>query len=186
MKRFAAAVICVILLLGCGKIHNGMDGAISFRQRLVSSEQCRFDCMITADYGSQIYTFSMECSFDNSGTMTFCVQQPESIQGISGKIEAGNGLLTFDDQALSFPLLADGYLSPVSAPWFFVKALRGGYIHSCTLTEEGYQLTLNDSYEERPLQLTIWTDEDYSPNSCEFLWDGRRILSLVVRNFSCM
>lgn len=186
MKRLLAAVICVIFLWGCGKSNSALDGAISFRQRLTSSQQCQFDCVITADYGEQLYTFSMNCAFDKNGAMKFSVQEPESIRGISGTVEAGKGKLTFDDQALSFSLLADGYISPVSAPWLFMKALRGGYIHSCGAAEEGYRISLNDSYEENPLQLEVWTDDEFVPNSCEMLWDGRKILSLDVRNFSCV
>ncbi len=117
--------------------------------------------------------------------MTFCVQQPESIQGISGTVEADGGKLTFDGQALAFSLLADGYISPVSAPWVFMKALRSGYIHSCSRNDGGFRISIDDSYGENPLQLEVWTDGNFIPTAAEFLWKGIKVLSLTVSNYSC-
>ncbi len=163
-----------------------MNKALSLRQRLLSASECQFDCEITADYGDLIYTFLLNCKFDQYGSMTFQVIEPESIADISGKISSQGGLLTFDDTALGFPLMADGYLSPVSAPWIFVKTLRSGYIHACDSVEGGIRLILHDSYEESPLQIDVWMNDDMIPNHSEILWQGRKILSLNVNDFHCL
>ena len=159
---------------------------MSFRQKLLSANQCRFDCVVTADFGEQLYSFLLNCSFDQNGTMTFSVQEPEYIRGITGTIEAAGGKLTFDNRALAFSLIADGYISPVSAPWVFMKALRSGYIHSCGSDGDGYRISIDDSYEEHPLQLQIRTDGEYTPTGAEFLWKGKKVLSLTVSNYSCL
>ena len=163
-----------------------MDDVLQLRQKLSDSTACSFDCTITADYSDRIYSFALQCSFDGQGNMDFSVIEPDNISGITGKIDIEGGKLTFDDQILMFPMLADGYISPVSAPWLFMKCLRGGYIHSAVKTEEGNYFVYHDSFAEEPLQMDIWTENLGNPNAAEIFWKGRRILTLTVTNFSCM
>lgn len=186
MKKAAAIILCILMLCGCENKDKAMNQAIAFRQKLMSSDQCSFRCVIYADYGDIIHSFSMQCEFDSQGTMNFQVIEPETISGISGTIHSEGGELTFDGNALAFPILADGYLSPVSAPWVFMKALRSGYMDSCGEETDGYLLLLKDSYEENPLQLEVLLDSDFKPKNVQMLWQGRRILSLDVKDFSCM
>ncbi len=155
---------------------------MTMRQQLQSSG-CSFDCTVTADYGEVIHRFSMRCSVDQKGTLIFAVLSPESISGITGQISQSKGKLTFDDKALAFDLLADGQLSPVSAPWVLIHTLRGGYLSSCAEIEGGMILSIDDSYDKDPLRLDIRMDEEGKPKTAEILWQGRRILSMEVENF---
>lgn len=186
MKKIALLMLCILFLCGCHSDDSAINSALSLRKQIISSEKCSFDCVITADYSDRIYFFSMNCSFDKNGSMIFSVIEPESISGISGTVDTQGGKLTFDDQALFFQLLADGYLSPVSAPWLFMKTLRSGYIDSGTKQENGIYISIDDSYEENPLTVEIWTDQQNLPVRAEMLWNGRRVLSLDVTNFSCL
>lgn len=187
MKKSVAIFLSIFLFLcGCSKENSALDRAIHFRQMLQSAKQSKFECTVTADYGDVIHSFGIACEFDEKGSMSFQVLEPEGISGITGKIQAGSGVLTFDENALAFPLLADGYISPVSAPWVLMKALRGGYIDACGENGDGYCLLLDDSYEESALQITLYTDSEFVPYRAELMWQGKRILSLDVRNFSCM
>ena len=186
MKKIAVFIICIFMLCGCKSENKAMDQAISFRQKLLSCSQCTFECGITVDYGDELHLFSVGCKFDEQGNLFFEVLKPETISGISGTIRAKGGELTFDDNALAFPLIADGYISPVSAPWVFMKALRSGYIDSCGNNGDGFYLLLNDSYEENPLQIQVFTDGHYVPQRAEMIWKGRRILTMDVVNFSCL
>lgn len=159
---------------------------MTFRAKLLAGMGCSFDCVITADYQDQLYTFNLTCRSDENGTVTFTVTQPESIAGISGTIGAEGGELTFDDQALAFETLADGQLTPVSAPWLLVKTLRGGYVRACTTEDEQLRISINDSYEEDALEAQVWFSSDDVPEYGEFLWQNRRILSLEVINFEIL
>ena len=116
--------------------------------------------------------------------MTFEVVQPQSIAGITGTITGEGGFLTFDDVALHFDLLADDTVTPVSAPWIFLKTLRGGYLTSAGEEDGLLRVTIDDSYEEDALQLDIWLDEKNAPVRGEILYGGRRILSLSVTDFT--
>jgi len=183
MKRIMAVVVAALLLTGCGIGESELDRAMQLRQQLQKSDGCSFDAEITADYGEELYTFQMWCEAENTGEMNFTVVKPDTIAGISGIISSDEGELTFDDKVLGFPLLADGQITPVSAPWLFIKALRGGYLKACAQTDDGVQLIVDDSYEESSLQVDIWLDENNLPCAAEMLWDGRRVVSLKVTNF---
>jgi len=117
--------------------------------------------------------------------MTFCVTAPESIAGIEGSLSYAGGTLDFADTALQFDLLADDQLTPVSSPWILLKTLRSGYIASACYEEELLRLTVDDSYEEDALRLDIWL-RDECPVRSDVLYDGKRILSMEVKDFEIL
>ena len=159
-----------------------MSRAMELRTKL-QSQEVAFDTAITADYGKQSYTFQVSCSANVQGEITFSVMKPERISGITGTLGSRKGSLTFENQALAFELLADGQLSPVSAPWILLNTLRCGYLTSCAEEGEHLRLSIDDSYEEDALHLDIWLDGSDCPIRGEVLWQGRRILSMDVTNF---
>lgn len=183
MKFLAVCLFCAVLLCGCSPDHQ-LDQAMVFRQKIQESGGCSFQCSITADYLEKLYIFKMDCHFDSLGNMDFQVIEPQSISGITGRIDHEGGKLTFDEQALAFELLADGYITPVSAPWLMIKTVRSGYVAACGQDKETFRITFNDSYEEDALQLDVWIDSNCFPLRCELIWAGRRILSLDVSSFS--
>lgn len=182
MKRWIPIVLCILLLAGCSDSDAAISRAMNLRSRLLSSG-CSFDAQVTADYGDRTHSFLLQCSADPEGNLLFTVLEPESIRDISGKLSSTGGQLTFDENAVSFSLLADGEISPISSVWILVNTLRGGYLRSCGSSEAGLRVTIDDSYEEDALQLDIWLDEEDLPQYGEILWQGRRILSLKVSNF---
>ena len=176
-------LICV-LLTGCGGGGDPLKPAMELRSRLLAAEEYTFDTQITADYGDELYTFDLSCYVDNAGNVDFTVSAPETIAGITGTVSPQGGKLTFDDIALAFELLADGRFSPVSAPWVLVHTLRSGYILSCAELENGTMVSIDDSYENNALNLSVWLDSDNLPTGAEVFWQGRRILSMTVKNFN--
>jgi len=183
MKRIIAVLSVVLLFTGCGKSDKTLERVISLRNRLLQSSGCAFDAVVTADYGDKLYSFSLTCEADEMGNVAFKVIQPETISGITGTVSEQGGKLTFDDQVLGFEMLADGQVTPVSAPWLFLKTLRGGYLNASGVDGEYIKLSIDDSYEENPLYLDIWLDQTLNPVRGEILWQGRRIVSLEVSNF---
>lgn len=183
MKKLAWLAVLVVFLSGCSNTSREIERGMALRSKLLKASSCSFDAEITADYGDKLYIFSMACQGDSRGDLTFQVTAPETIAGITGTIRPKNGQLTFDDTALQFDLMADGRISPVSAPWVFLQTLRGGYLTSAG-TEEGLvRLTLDDSYEDDALHVDIWLDDQDLPARAEILHGGRKILSLGVKSF---
>lgn len=174
-------VLC--FLTGCSGAAKEIEWGMALRSKLLKATSCTFDAEITADYGDKLYQFSMACQGDAQGNMTFTVTAPETIAGITGKIAQGEGRLTFDDAALQFDLMADGQVTPVSAPWILLKTLRSGCLTAAGVEGDLLRLTIDDSYEDDALRLDIWLDAENIPVRGEILYDGRRILSVSVTNF---
>ena len=180
------AAVCILLLLtGCGKHDEELDRAMALRAKLLTAS-VTFEAEITADYGDEVHTFSVYCEGDNQGNLGFRVTAPETIADISGRIEAGEGNLTFQDTVLAFPLLAEDQLSPVSAPWIFYMTLRGGYLTAAGMEEDLLRVTIDDSYDDDALTVDIWLDAADTPIRAEILYDGRRILTLTIENFQIL
>ncbi len=155
---------------------------MSLRSKLLA-QGAEFDAVITADYSDKTYTFDVHCAVDVQGQLTFEITAPDTIAGITGTVASNGGKLTFDDQALAFPTLADGQLSPVSAPWVLMNTLRSGYLTSAGLEGNNVRVAIDDSYADNALHLDIWLDGQDLPSRGEILWKGRRILSVEVKNF---
>ena len=184
MRMKIVAILCILIFLtGCKNSEVPLSNALALRSKILSSNGCSFQSKVIADYGEKIYTFSMNCETDKEGNLTFTVSKPDTIAGISGNITTNGGAITFDDQVLAFQTIADGQITPVTAPWILIKTLRSGYLNGCTQLENGYQISIDDSYEEDALRLNIWV-KDEVPTSGEIFWQGRRILTVTVENFA--
>lgn len=186
MKRVGAVFLLLFFLVGCSGKSKEIERGMSLRSQLLRASSCTFDAAVTADYGDALYEFAMACQVDDRGDMTFTVVEPETISGITGTISSSGGKLTFEDTALAFDLMADGQVSPVSAPWLFLKTLRSGYLTAAGMEGDLLRLTIDDSYEDDALQLDIWLDGENLPTRAEVLYGGRRILTLNVTNFQIL
>lgn len=184
MKRILSVFFMFFILTGCAKTNNELNRAMQLRERILSSNGCKFETVITADYGDSIYTFSMTCQTDQEGDLKFTVTDPKTISGITGTVTQKGGYLTFDDQVLAFEMLADGQITPVSAPWLLIKTLRSGYLSACGADGDDIRISIDDSYADNALHLDIWINDQDVPVRGEILWEGRRVVSLEVRSFS--
>lgn len=183
MKRLLSlALILLLLLTGCASGGSELDEAMTIREKLLKAPGCSFDAAVTADYGDKLFSFRLRCQGDSRGDLTFTVEEPESIAGITGTVAGDGGKLTFDGTALSFPLMADGQVTPVTAPWLLLKTLRGGYLTSAGQEGETLRMSIDDSYQDDALHLDIWA-EGGTPVRGEVLYDGRKILSVDVADF---
>ena len=183
MKRGCILLLLLITLSGCADASTELERGMELRSKLLKAENVAFTADISADYGDSIQLFSMDCRGDSQGNLRFTVTAPETIAGIAGIISDGEGKLTFEDTALHIALLTDEQLNPVSAPWILLKTLRSGYITSAGMEENQLRLTIDDTFEEDALQLDIWLDENDLPIRSEVCYDGKRILTLSVRDF---
>ena len=182
MKRILIIGLLPFLLFGCKSRDDAMNRLLSLREELLQSGGVSFKTEITADYGEEFYTFSMLCSANESGDIIFTVLEPESIRDIRGTIDQQGGSITFDDQILSFDTMAEGRISPVSAPYVMMKALRGGYISSVSKANDAYLAIIDDTYDENALNVQMQFRNDL-PVYAEIFWQQRRILTLKIEDF---
>lgn len=182
-KTGVLLLLLVFLLTGCSGKKDEIERGMELRGKLLRANTCSFDADVTADYGKEVYEFGMHCETDEHGDFLFTVTSPETISGITGKVTREGGKLTFADAALQFDLMAEGQVTPVSAPWLLLKTLRSGYLTAAGMEEELLRLTIDDSYEDDALQVDVWLDGENLPTRGEILYDGRRIVTLALTNF---
>lgn len=186
MKRRILPVLLFLFLTGCSSNNDPTEKILSIRSNVMGSEEISFDAVITADYTEEIYVFGMQCVANDQGDIVFKVTSPEAISGLTGNILDDQGYLTFDDEVVAFQTLADGRISPVCAPWLFMKTLRSGYIKACS-NEPGKMIALiDDSYYDHALQLEITFDESGNPCLAEIIWDQYRFITIEISNFTCV
>lgn len=183
MKKCIVWFLVLLILSGCSDQSKELEAGLELRNKLQTASGVMFTSHITADYGDKIHSFSLECKTDSEGNIAFTVLKPTSISGISGKLFSENGEIIFSDTVLCFPLLTDGQISPVSAPWIMFHSLCSGYFASACTEDEAIRLSINDRFEEKPLRLDIWMNPQMEPERSEILYDGKKILSVAVENF---
>ena len=139
-------------LCGCGPAQ--VEPGLELRERIVENG-CAFRAEITADYGDSLSSFTLDCQGNPDGSLLFTVAAPEGIEGIRGTLASGTGKLQYEDKALGFPLVSEGLLSPVSAPWVLYRGLRSGNLLSSGKEGALTRLTLDDSFQEDALRLDV-------------------------------
>ena len=186
MRKACVLAILAFVLSGCSDAPTGLERGMALRSAILQADHVSFQTDIIADYGDSIQIFSMDCLCDSNGNINFTVTAPDTICGITGNLSQGQGKLTFDNTALCIPLLTDEQLNPVSAPWILMDTLRSGYITSAGIEADQLRLSIHDSYEDNALLLDVWLDSDDLPQSVEICDNGRRILTLAVRNLEIL
>lgn len=181
MKRWVISLLSVIILTGCDGVSE-LERGMTLRTSLLQNSAA-MTVGVLADYPDKNSSFSLDCTFDHLGNMRFTVLEPETIQGISGKVESDQGMLTFDDSVLYFELMSEEKISPICAPWILMKTLRGGYITSACMENDLLRLTVDESYDDNTMTLDIWIDGNNEPVRADILWEGRKIMSAEIANF---
>ena len=83
----------ILVLSGCGNSDKAMEEGMQLRQKMLSSAGCSFDATVTADYGDEIYEFTLSCQADERGDLGFTVISPDSISGVTGTVSGTGGKL---------------------------------------------------------------------------------------------
>ena len=186
MKRLLAVWMVLCFFSGCAANKAGADPSLTLRNELQKGSECSFRCTVTADYGDSITAFTMDCVSSGNGDMTITLVEPETICGIQGIISQESGALTFEDKVLLVQLLADGQITPICSPWLMVRTLLGGIVRATECSANGSQVIYDDVFSSEPFQMYAQLNGDHIPVICEFVWQGRRIITVQVDNFKIL
>ena len=72
------------------------------------------------------------------------------------------------------------------APWILMQGLTGGYLTSAGMEDGFVRVSVDDSYAGEALHLDVWLSGQDLPIRGEILYEGRRIVSLSVKNFALL
>ena len=183
MRRMPLVLLLIFLLSGCTRGESDLNRVVKLREAINKCDSCSFTAVITADYADKIHIFKMACKADSGGDMTFEVIEPSTISGITGSFSKDTGMLTFDDQVLMFEMLADNQITPISAPWLLMETLKSGYLGACGPDGENLRIQIDDSYYADTIRADVWVNENNEPVRAEFIWKGKRIVSIDVADF---
>ena len=183
MKRIARLLILVFLLSGCSPGAGEMNRCLALRKQVLGASAVCFTVHGAADYGSEVFEFSMDCEGKPDGSLDFVMTAPETISGISGSVTAQGGKLRFSETVVAFPNLAEDLPSPVSAPWALYETLRNGFFRSAGKEGEAIVLEADSGYREGDFSLEITLDDGEKVTGCDIFDGERRILTLSVENF---
>ena len=174
--------LLLIFFAGCAGPDPAMEAALDLRTRCLGGP-VSFEAEVRAEYITTIECFSLDCAFDTAGEMAFTVTEPEDISGIRGTVRGEEGTAEFDETVLAFPLMAEGRLSPLSAPWVLMKAIRSGGIIAAGTVVEAVHVIIDDSYADNALSVDLWLEEG-RVTEAEIAWEGRRCVTMTVEDFS--
>ena len=175
-------ILLLGLLTGCKGEENWLEGAIAFRTKLISEGGCSFRAQITADYGKESQSFTLDCQGYSEGSLQFTVLEPETIADITGEILPEGGRVTYDGLQLAFPLLASGQISPVSAPGYVLTCWLKEFILSAGMSDGIYRVSYEKKINEKVLLIDTYFEKDI-PIFAELCYNGFRILSIKITEF---
>lgn len=183
MRKILAVLLMICLLLtGCHSSEDQMQQILDFRTELLSSQGCKFSCVIEADYGENVYNFSLDCVYDgNYAQLT--VTEPDNIAGISACVDGSDASLEFDGFSLEFGSLANGHVAPLAIPWLLGSAWTKDYISQVGAESGQIRGTFLKGYHDDELVIDTWFSENI-PTYAEILYDGDRVLTACIQNFS--
>ena len=183
MRRLSAILLgCLFLFCGCGEKDGHLSEGIAFRSKLVQQNGCRFRAEITADKGSDILRFCLDCEGDGQGNVSFVLTEPETLAGISGTISEAGGKITYDGMSVDFGLLLQDAIAPAAAPALLVNSWISGYMLWGGKDGETYCMCCEQVLEGRSLEVESFFKNEL-PFYAEVCYNGSRILEIQIIDF---
>jgi outer membrane lipoprotein-sorting protein len=178
-------ITALLLLSGCaqGGTNPAEELALQLRTSYLNMTYYDAEANITADYGDQVFTYTLQVEATQSGG-TLTVLEPEEVAGVAITWREGETTLIYDGISLETGALSPDGLSPTDCIPLILTALQRGSITEATL-EEGEDssllvLSLDNPYElsQGSSQITVWADsETYALRRAEIAWEGATVVT---------
>ena len=178
-KRLVLLCLLLSLLLSaCGSA--ALDRFEAFSARLNQAEALSFTAELTAAYPARTARFSLRYSQED-GVQRITVLGPDSISGISARLEAGSTALEYDGLILDTGDLDEFGLTPMSALPLLTDALGRGHADAFWAEEglDAVELLYDDFTRVR-----AWFDAEGLPCRAEIQCGDRVTVSCEIKNWS--
>lgn len=175
------------LLPGCGAKKSGGDAeelALEIRGALIAMTGLTGQTVITADYGEQVYSFTLDIAYDSATGAVLTVAEPEIIAGLTARIQNGGASISYDGASLETGSLSGSGASPIEALPLLLAQARTGYLAESvfeTVDEtETVRMTCTDApaHAGAGTQTVLWFDKETRvPLRAEIFSDGVRVIT---------
>lgn len=197
MRRTACALMMTLVLLaGCGRggqenIRSAEELALNIRAEYLAITSCTAAADITADYGQRVYEYSMSISWEKGGETVLTITAPESIAGITARIQDGTSYLEYDGVSLETGALSGAGLSPIEVVPAVLNYILSGYIAECdfeTVEEQQFLWFCCRDPEREPgtgTEAAFWFEpETHTLAKAEICSDGYCVVRCIFTEFT--
>lgn len=168
-KRLCALMTALFLLAGCGGtatpgVSRAEEAALGIRTEYLAMTACAATVDMVADYGQQVYTYTVSMSWEKAGATLLTVLEPENISGLTARLEDGASYLDYDGASLETGALTGEGLTPMEVIPAVLEAVFSGYMAQCDFeTGDGGELlwVCCQSPENQPgsgTEIALWFD----------------------------
>ncbi|MBR6413508.1 MAG: hypothetical protein IKS21_02715 [Oscillospiraceae bacterium] len=176
----AVLMMLLFLLCACGRSEsNPLQAPMDFRGTLLAQGGCHFVAEACAETGDRVWALTLDCTLNAEGSGTVTVLAPETIAGITARIDGEDGSLCYETLVLGLGTLPDSTLAPVAAPGKLVLAWARDWIASAGAEDE----TLLVCYSAEALEVRTRFGADGTPVQAELLQNGKACFSAELHNF---
>ena len=185
MRRLAAAVLTMILLLlcSCAAQEGDEQAALSLRSALAGAAGCEFTSAVHADCDGRRYDFSLHYT-STSEEDRITVLEPEEVAGVSATVDETGADLVFEDLVLDLGLGEEAITSPLMQPQLMCACIESAYIAYTADAGDGTAVRYYYGYGDDRLEVQVVLDRaSLVPLTCEVIQDGKVILSAEITDF---
>lgn len=162
-----------------------MQRALDFRTALLQSGGCTFAAEAAADYGEQVYRFTMDCVWSPESGGSLTLTAPQTLAGIRAEVSADGTRVSYEDMEVGLECLAGGHLAPMALPYLLGSSWYEGYISVCGMEDGLLRMTCLEGYEEEELTVDTWLDtQSGQPLHCEISYQGQTLLTAEISAFA--
>lgn len=184
MKRTGIALLCLLLLTGCGRAQRAEEAQAYYAGLGAVELEAQVDCRT----GEEVRSFTVRCSRGAEGDSTVTVLDPPELAGLTAQVSGEDLTLRWGDLALSMP--GGAAVSPAECLPLLLRAAAEGYVlEEGRETLEGVpclRLGLDvTGGEGETLLCALWLREaDHAPVYAEFTAGEQLTLSVRVTSFA--
>ena len=176
-------VICVLLVLcGCGAA-SPMETAEEIKTELGGYSALTLTANITASYENCVYDFKIKCAKE-AGELEIEILKPESLAGITARLEEDGFTLSYDGVEMSTGKLTEEGLSPAGALPVLIEQWTEGYASGAVYETRGDReaLALDTNITDTVKQRTWFDRETHLPIYSEISENGVVVVTCEFEN----
>ena len=182
-----------LALTACGPAEKGAQAeqlALEIRGEYLAMTACNTQVEVTADYGSRVFSYSLDVDYHREGETVLTVTAPEEIAGVTARMWEDSSVLEYDGVQVETGAVTEDGLSPMAAVPLMLEQAGAGFIAQCGLEtlENGEVLRVvcrdPEGQPGEGVECTLWFQpETHALVRGELSQDGYTVLTCTFTQF---